>query len=246
MDDKKSYFKLYDDRYIRLRKSGVEDWVYDPQGLSNTFDFVDEFLRYGSSEPSKTKIIELGCGQGHLAEHLLKKGYKYLGIDISETAIQQALKKTGNLGKSSFLLADITDLSQITDRSFDLAIDNQCFHMLVVDKHREKYLSELKRILKPEGKVLFCENFQVDEFTKKIKNLEQFNRLFDEDEKGLTAYKAHFDGKIKIIDLPRLPARANNEAGYRKELTRAGFRIDYLKRAPALCIISASKKTNGK
>jgi SAM-dependent methyltransferase len=242
----KAYFSLYEDRYRRLGEQGVEDWIYRPQELANTFNAVDEFLSYAHSESSKTSIIELGCGQGHLAEYLIDNGYKYLGVDISGTAIQQARKKTYGKGNGIFLLADVTDLSRIPDNSYDLAIDNQCFHMLITDEHRSKYLSELKRVLKKDGKAFFHENFQPDEFRETIKNLDQFNKTFSNDQKGPGNYTAFVNGEKRIVELPRLPARANNEEGYRKELTRAGLNIAYFKQVMTLCTIYTSIMKKGK
>ena len=238
MNDK-PYFHLYEERYKRLREQGIEDWIHKPQELTDTFKAIDEFLSYAHSQPSRTSIIELGCGQGHLAEHLLEKGFRYFGIDISETAIQQARKKTGEKGKNAFLLADITDLQQIHDNSYDVAIDNQCFHMLITNKHRNKYLTEIKRILKKDSNVFFHENFQLNEFDTNILNLQQFNKAFTDDQKTPANYTAYVDGKKRIIELPTLPARANNEEGYRKELNKAGFKVEYFQRIMTMCIIYA-------
>jgi SAM-dependent methyltransferase len=41
--------------------------------------------KYGAS-----KVVELGCGFGHLTESLRKNGFDALGTDISKTAIQKA------------------------------------------------------------------------------------------------------------------------------------------------------------
>lgn len=238
----KNYFYLYEERYRRLREQGVDDWVYRPQELSRTFKAVDEFLEHSLTEPSKTSIIELGCGQGHLAEYLINKDYKYLGVDISVLAITRARQKLGTKGNNSFMLGDVTSLKQIPDVSYDITIDNQCFHMLITDEHRCKYLSEIKRILKKDGKGFFQEIYQPDEFTEKIFDIEQFNRKFSGEQKAPQKYSAFVNGKERNVELPGLPARANNEAGYRKELSAAGFNLDYFKIIPGLCIMYAGKK----
>ncbi len=239
MNDK-VYFDLYEDRYRRLCEQGIEDWIYNPEELASTIKHIDDFLKYTHCKPSKTSIIEFGCGQGHMAKYLLGHGYRYLGIDISETAIQQAIKKTGTKGKNAFILADITELSQIPDNSYDVAIDNQCFHMLITDKHREKYLAEVKRILKNGVKVYFQENSQLDEFKENITSLQQFNKAFSDDQKAPTSYTAYVRGKQRKVELPRLPARANNEEGYRKELKAAGFTVEYFSKERNQCMIYTS------
>jgi ubiquinone/menaquinone biosynthesis C-methylase UbiE len=232
-----SYFKLYEDRFRRLKEQGVEDWIAEPAENTGVIASVDEFLKNAGCHPSHTSIIEFGCGQGHLAANLLSSGYRYLGIDISESAIRNARKKAGEKGEKAFLLANTTDLPQIPDGSFNIAIDNQCWHMLVTDRDRASFLSEAKRILKSNGKAFFRENVQPEEFTAQIASFKEFVETVYGDDAELHDYPAYIDGKQKIIRLPRIPARANNERGYRKELQNAGFVVDQFRVEGTHCII---------
>ena len=231
------YLNLYEDRYRRLREQGIEDWVADPLEMAQIIKSVDDFLNYAGCHPTKTSIIEFGCGQGHLAIHLIDNGYRYRGVDISESAIMQAQKKAGTRGQNAFLVADVTNLHQLPGKSFDIAIDNQCFHMLVTDEHRKKYLAEVKRILISGGKAYFRDMMQKDEFTKKIADFQEFVETCYGDYSELHEYPAYYEGKQSIIRLPRVPARYNNEQGYRKELEAAGFSIDSLHIVKTQCII---------
>lgn len=153
-----AYFRLYEDRYRRIYQQGIEYWISDPEENARVIRSIEEFLNYACCHPSKTSIVELGCGEGYLANHLLGCGYRYLGIDISESAILKTKTLARDRGQNAFLQADVTDLRQIPDSSFDVAIDNQCWHMLVTDDHRAEYLKEVKRILKNSGKAYFREN----------------------------------------------------------------------------------------
>jgi SAM-dependent methyltransferase len=234
------YFHSYEDRYRRLREQGVDDWIYRPEELTETFAAVDEFLALAKAEPQKTSIIEFGCGQGHLAEHLIDKGFKYLGIDISVLAITHARRKLRAKGHNSFKLGNVTSLKHVPDNSYDIAIDNQCFHMLVTDVHRWKYLGEIKRILTKNGKVFFRENYQPDEFKESITSIQQFDKLFNDDQKTPHKYTAFVNGEERKVELPRLPARGNNEEGYKNELAAAGFNMEYFKKSQGLCIMYAS------
>jgi ubiquinone/menaquinone biosynthesis C-methylase UbiE len=235
MNDK-VYFHLYEDRYRRLREQGVEDWISNPEELARTISNVDDFLKYAHCDPSSTSLIELGCGQGHLGIHLLKTGYKYLGVDISELAIKQTRKKIGLKDQNAFLIADITELKQFPDKSFDIAIDNQCFHLLITDEHRRKYLAEVKRILKKNGKMFLLENFQKKEFKEVITSLQAFNDKFQGDRNKLRNFWAYMNDKSQEIKLPMIPARANNEAGYRKEMISAGFTVELFKNEKNQCV----------
>jgi ubiquinone/menaquinone biosynthesis C-methylase UbiE len=244
--DDKAYFSLYEDRYRRLHEQGIDDWISTREELKHAIKSVDDFLVYSHCRPSKTSIIELGCGQGHLATHLLSRGYGYLGVDISGSAITQAHKKTGNKGQNAFLLADVTDLQEIQDDSFDTAIDYQCFHMLIVDEHRKKYLAGLKRILKNGGTVFFRESYRPKEIKTKISSLQDFAKITRCNYKILLDYPAYVDGKKRKIKLARIPARANNEEGYRKELQEAGFRVVFFRIEGLSCIIYATLDKKGK
>jgi ubiquinone/menaquinone biosynthesis C-methylase UbiE len=241
MNDK-AYFSLYEDRYRRLREQGIEEWIADPAENEHIIESVNNFLNYARCHPAKTSIIEFGCGEGHLAEYLLECGYRYLGVDISESAILQARKKTGAKGQNAFLAADVTDLYQVTDSSFNVAIDNQCLHMLVTDEHRKKYLAEVKRILKSDGKVYFRENIQQEEFKVKISSFREFVEKCYGDYSKLYDYPAYAGGKHQTIKLPRIPARSNNEQGYRKELEKAGFIVENYSIKGEHCIIYARVK----
>jgi SAM-dependent methyltransferase len=235
----KAYFNLYEDRYRRLREQGIEYWISDPKKNTRIIESLNDFLKYAHCNPSKTSIIEFGCGEGHLAEYLLRCGYKYLGVDISESAIRQAKKKNLGKGHDLFRVADVTNLYQIPDSSFDVAIDNQCLHMLVTDEHRKKYLAEIKRILKDNGKAYFRDSVQQEEFKAKISTFEEFVQKHYGDYSQPEEYQAYIEGKRHTIQLSRIPARFNNEQGYRKELEAAGFTVEYFNVENELCIIYA-------
>ena len=246
MNDK-AYFSLYEDRYQCLREQGIEDWISTQEELKHAIKSVDDFLVHSHCRPAKTSIIELGCGQGHLATHLLSCGYRYLGVDIAESAIQQAGKKAGVLGQHAFLLADVTNLQEIQDDSFDTAIDYQCFHMLVVDEHRKKYLAGLKRILNNGGTVFFHEVYRPKEIKTKISSLQDFAKITRcKYTTTLLDYPAYVNGKKRNIKLLRIPARANSEKGYKKELKEAGFTVEFFRAEGLSCIMYATLDKKGK
>ena len=234
------YYMLYEDRYRRIYSQGIEYWISDPEENARVMSSIEKFLDYACCQPSTTCVIEFGCGEGYVASYLLECGFGYLGVDISESAILKARERTGAKGQNAFLRGDITDLHQVPSSSYDVAIDNSCFQMLVTDDHRAKYLAEVKRILKSNGKAYFRENIQEEEFKQKISDFREFVETFDGDYTTLHDYPAFVDGKRHIIKLPRVPARFNNEQGYRRELEEAGFIVDNYSIERWQCIIHAS------
>ena len=76
------------------------------------------------------KILDLGCGPGHLAQMLHDRGFKnYVGIDFSNVAIQMAKSKVPSF---TFICADLNyiDFSVYDDFKF---VSTECFEHLKSD-----------------------------------------------------------------------------------------------------------------
>jgi 2-polyprenyl-3-methyl-5-hydroxy-6-metoxy-1,4-benzoquinol methylase len=70
-------------------------------------------------------ILDIGCGEGLLQSHLAQVGYRrYLGIDLAETAIEQAAGRADE--RTSFVAADAETF--VPDGTFDVVIFNECVH----------------------------------------------------------------------------------------------------------------------
>ena len=133
----------------------------------------------------------------------------------------------------------VNDLERIPNGSYKIAIDNQCFHMLVTDEHRKKYLNEVRRILKKGGKVFFRENLQKEEFLLEISDFRDWLDKTGNEYDTLHDYPAYKDEKRYTVKVPRVPARFNNETGYRKELEESGYGVEYFETDGRLCIMYA-------
>lgn len=99
-------------------------------------------------------VLEYGCGTGSYAFFLVKHGAKVIGIDISEVGLDLAKARARDEGIEDivFLVMDAEKM-QFEDNSFDLVCGTGILHHL----HLSKALSELARVLKPEGKAIFIE-----------------------------------------------------------------------------------------
>ncbi|MEW6558395.1 MAG: class I SAM-dependent methyltransferase [Elusimicrobiota bacterium] len=242
MKQKRKYYSAYEDRYRRVYAQGVEYWTNDPIEIKDMIDKLNRFLECYKLLPKDTKIIEFGCGEGHLAQYLVETGYKYLGVDLSPSAIKKAKERIGNINANKyFLLGDITHLDGIPDESYDVGIDNQCLQMLIVDDDRRNYLSEIARILVKRGKAYYHEIYQEDVFEGEIKTFDEYIKKFNLDLETLEDREIFTKGQYQKIKLPPVPARFNNEIGYRKELVNAGFMIDNFYVDAQKCVIYAIK-----
>jgi SAM-dependent methyltransferase len=143
-------------------------------------ELLVELVESGKIRPGRT--LDLGCGLGNYAIWLAEKGFEVVGIDASPTAIKIARQKAGrrkltaehaesaekkiiknNLGglcglrgesgKCKFIVADLTgdwpDLGDAFDFVYDLGLLHHIFPYA-----RRKYIENVHRVLKPEGKYL--------------------------------------------------------------------------------------------
>ncbi len=114
-------------------------------------------------------ILEYGFGSGCNTEHLLKKGYKVTGIDVSKNAIKfskQRLKKYKKKVKLLRLLKNSKQLPFKND-SFDYIVAISVLSLLGSKKKIQYLLSELSRVLKPDGKIILDINSINSEFGQK-------------------------------------------------------------------------------
>jgi SAM-dependent methyltransferase len=111
------------------------NWRYYPIYVGK-MDYIKQYLD-GTSK--KSKIIDLGCGEGVLVEEYRAKGHDIIGVDY-------------NYSSDLVLKGDITQLD-FEDKSFDyvLALD-VIEHLNFEDQ--EKAFSEIHRILKDDGQAL--------------------------------------------------------------------------------------------
>lgn len=98
------------------------------------------------------KVLDLGCGSGQVAAYLKKQGYRIWGIDISKRAVSLAKK----LKIGEFLVGDIEEKLPYRPSFFDIVFWGDGIEHVF---EPEKVLKEVKRVLKPGGRVIIsCPN----------------------------------------------------------------------------------------
>ena len=68
------------------------------------------------------KVLDTGCGVGHVALHMAGKGLQILGIDVVERHLQRARQNIKALGFEKTVSARLMDyhhLDPLDDKSFD-------------------------------------------------------------------------------------------------------------------------------
>lgn len=105
---------------------------------------------------AECNIIDVGGGTSKLADFLLQQGYKNLTVlDISGSSIKKSRLRLGNkASKIKWIEADITNFN--LEEKYDIWHDRAVFHFLTDSQDRKKYISALRRALKPDGHVIIA------------------------------------------------------------------------------------------
>lgn len=153
MQREKIYFKE-----VCLRISMTVDHIFMPEDhmdkLYNSRNPIVKFIHTNRLEqivkniPQKNglKILDAGCGEGHLIERLLlkNKGNTYFGIDIEEVALRKAKRRCSY---STFIRMNLANIG-FDDELFDLIV---CSEVLEHLYEYEVVIKELIRVLKKDG-----------------------------------------------------------------------------------------------
>lgn len=96
------------------------------------------------------KILDVGCGTGNLLNYIAKRNSQCLlwGIDIEQKTIEIA-NKNRFCNRETFLISPGETLN-FSDNFFD---EIYCYEVLEHVNHLDKTLSEIKRVLKNNGKL---------------------------------------------------------------------------------------------
>jgi len=121
----------------------------------------DNLIETLALKPQST-ILDAGCGVGHVAIHLAKRGYKVHGIDVVDRHIARARRNVQAEGLESEVKlekADYHHLNTIDDESFDGAYTMETF---VHATEPDVAAAEFFRILRPGGSLVMYEYDHLD------------------------------------------------------------------------------------
>lgn len=175
----------------KLKNQSIDFWNEQFSKLKaeklNTEDFkvensLDQALKEIGDECERVLDIASGSGYALFKAFILGSKMNYgIGLDSSVNAINfcKDSAKFSNIKNLHFIWGDESYLEQIESDSFDGII---CSNFLdVVDESvSKKVISEIKRILKPQGKLLLKLNFHLtDEWIEKLKMTEVKEKTFE-------------------------------------------------------------------
>lgn len=110
------------------------------------------------------EVLDAGCGVGHVAMHLARKGLRVHGIDVVSNHLKwarQGIQANGLEKDVTVRLMDYQHLDDLADASFDGVYTMET---LVHAMHPEKALVEFFRVMKPGGSLSLYEYDHPDFF----------------------------------------------------------------------------------
>jgi SAM-dependent methyltransferase len=100
------------------------------------------------------RVLEVGCGPGHLSTLLAGRGLDVTGVDLDPAMVQRARANAARSAddgrRPSFLVGDVAALA-FPDRSFDLVVSTLSMHHWA---DPTAGLAEIGRVLRPDGRLL--------------------------------------------------------------------------------------------
>ena len=136
----KRYYEAYDLRYRQVHERGLVWFGEGPTAI------VKDMLERRC--PKDAPVLEIGCGEGYDAAHLLEKGYDVLATDVSPAAVDFCRKKYPQWAERFRTLDCLKD--KLDDR-FGFIYAVAVLHMLVLDEDRQGMLRFIRENLAENG-----------------------------------------------------------------------------------------------
>lgn len=109
-----------------------------------TYWAVKEAISNIVTDIKTTKILEIGSGLGYLTYSLIRANYDAIGIDISETAVRQAIKNFGN----HFICTDLFEFARNNAEPFDVIVLTEVIEHI---NNPLDFIESIKKLLKQGG-----------------------------------------------------------------------------------------------
>jgi SAM-dependent methyltransferase len=141
------------------------------------YNMYEDFSTY-TSEKAKNKIVlDYGCGVGSITQKVATLNpSKLFGIDISEVSINKAIEDAKKLNLKIDYSVDNCEKTKFEAETFDLVFGSGILHHL----NLEKSVSEINRVLKNNGEMVFLEPLGTNPLINFYRKLTPKSRSVDE------------------------------------------------------------------
>jgi ubiquinone/menaquinone biosynthesis C-methylase UbiE len=159
-------FERITDTHIDSQVRNLKELINDKEQFNYLFSNMKYYAVTVKSEEYKhkwllkrchtdKKVLDFACGNGENGIYAASVGADCTGIDISPEGVENANKNAERLGvadRCRFITMDGENMS-FEDNTFDLGVEYGALHHVELDRA----LSELARVLKPEGEMICVE-----------------------------------------------------------------------------------------
>jgi 2-polyprenyl-3-methyl-5-hydroxy-6-metoxy-1,4-benzoquinol methylase len=130
-----------------------KDYISHTDGNKSLFEKLYQFvksialknkLKLINEQSPKGRILDIGAGVGDFLSVCKNDGWQTVGIEPSEKAKAIAIQKG---------VSFVNDLASLENNSFDIIT---MWHVLEHVPNLEEYISELKRLIKPNGTIIIA------------------------------------------------------------------------------------------
>jgi len=183
------------------------------------------------------ELLDIGCGLGRLYDVLSRHCRHYTGVDFS----QEMLARFPSLrtGDHIYWVETAAELP-FQDAEFDAVVSSVFLQHVVDHKEFLKVVSEIKRVLKPEGTLYLCEAMlegiplhQPFDY-QRIRHLKMYQRIFEPEimlkDKGEVAPAHHFltgQRKKVLVDESQIRVDVGSGKGKVRDAIGIDTRIIY-------------------
>ena len=143
---------------LLLHGAGFYDFTLWLFTLGRERSFRDRILRFAELVPGQ-RVLDVGCGTGSLAIAAKRKvGPEGVacGVDASPEMLARARSKSHKAGLEVDFLQAPAQALPFPDAKFDVVLNTLMLHHLP-RASREQCLAEMKRVLRPGGRLLVVE-----------------------------------------------------------------------------------------
>lgn len=122
------------------------------KGTVGECNFIEKEIGY----KKEAKILDIGCGTGRHSIELAGRGYKIVGIDLSESLLKRAKEKASSKGlKIVFQKHDARNLTFSNEFDMAIMLCEGAFSLMETDEMNFQILRNAANALKPGGKLIF-------------------------------------------------------------------------------------------
>ena len=141
------------------------------------FNMYEDFNIYIYEKARSKIVLDYGCGVGSITQKIAYSNpVKLIGIDISEVSINKAMKSAKNLNLQIDYSVDNCEKTRFEEKTFNLVFGSGILHHLNLDKA----ITEINRILKIEGEMVFIEPLGTNPLINLYRKLSPNSRSIDE------------------------------------------------------------------